>query len=145
MLLTAQTSIVIRASRSRVWRRLLDPETIPMIMPVTKVVAPWRLGEVFVWEFELAGKPTRVEGHVRRLSDERLLEYDYVDPHSVQVLGRHDVHGVRVELSELDNGTMVSVVQDANVTAEANAHAEGGWRLALHNLKRVVEGESRLP
>lgn len=139
MAFTARASVIIRAPRSGVWRALLDPETIPMIMPITKVVAPWRLGEAFVWEFELAGKPTRVDGHVHGLSDERVLEYDYVDPHSREVLGRRDVHGVRVELSEVDDGTLVSVVQNANVTAEANAHAEGGWRLALHNLKRVVE------
>ena len=103
MAFTARASVIIRAPRSGVWRALLDPETIPMIMPITKVVAPWRLGEAFVWEFELAGKPTRVDGHVHGLSDERVLEYDYVDPHSREVLGRRDVHGVRVELSGIDD------------------------------------------
>lgn len=33
----------------------------------------------------------------------------------------------------------VVVTQYGNSSAAANAHAEGGWRLALNNLKGLVE------
>lgn len=47
MELVACASVIIRASRSSVWRALLAPETITQIMPVNEVIAPWRLGERF--------------------------------------------------------------------------------------------------
>jgi uncharacterized protein YndB with AHSA1/START domain len=135
----AHASVVIRAPRSAVWRALLAPETIPKIMPVTEVVAPWRRGEPFVWVLELAGRASRVEGRVHRVADERLLEYEYADPHSRDVLGVDNVHRVTIELSGDADDTRVAVVQDANLSEAARAHAEGGWRLALNHLKGLVE------
>lgn len=137
--LVAHASVVICASRSTVWRALLAPETIPKIMPVVEVVAAWRLGESFVWSFELAGRESRVEGRVTRVEEERLLEYDYADPHSRDILGKDTLHRVTIKLTGGDGGTRVAVTQDGNLSTTAHAHAEGGWRLALNHLKGLVE------
>ncbi|HET9955743.1 MAG TPA: SRPBCC domain-containing protein [Polyangiaceae bacterium] len=141
--LVAHAGVVIRAPRSAVWRALLAPESIPRILPVTEVVEPWRLGRRFVWTFQLAEVEARVEGRVQRVEVEQLLEYDYVDPHSLHVLRKSNVHGVLIELSDHELGTQVTVTQDANLSAAAHAHAEGGWRLALANLKELVERAPR--
>jgi uncharacterized protein YndB with AHSA1/START domain len=137
--LIAKATVLIRAPRSAVWCALMAPETIPQIMPVTKVVAPWRPNAPFSWTFTLAGLESTVSGRVQRVEDERLLEYDYADPHSRSVLGVDNVHRVSIELSDEAGATRVTVVQDANICEAARAHAEGGWRLALNNLARVVQ------
>jgi uncharacterized protein YndB with AHSA1/START domain len=138
--LVAHTAVVIRASRRAVWRSLMAPETVPQIMPVTKVVVPWRLGQPFLWEFAFGGTASRVEGQVLRVEDERLLAYDYGDPHSRDVLGVPDhIHRVTIELTGEAGETRISVTQDANRSEAARAHAEGGWRLALNHLKGLVE------
>ncbi|NUP11864.1 MAG: SRPBCC domain-containing protein [Polyangiaceae bacterium] len=137
--LVARASVVIAASRAVVWGVLMSPETIPLIMPVTAVIAPWQPGQRFVWAFKLGPRESRVEGVVHRVEDERLLEYEYQDPHSRDVLGIQNAHRVTLELFDDGDGTRLDVVQDANVSKAAQAHAEGGWRLALNNLKGLVE------
>lgn len=135
----AHAEVVIRAPRAAVWRALMAPETIPAIMPVTAVVAPWRMGERFVWAFAFADKESRVEGRVHRVEDGRHLEYEFADPHSRDRLGVENVHRVAIELSDHAEQTRVAVTQDANLSEAALAHAEGGWRLALQNFKALVE------
>lgn len=122
------------APRLRVWDVLLRPETILRIMPVTEVISEWRPARPFAWRFEMQGKAKEVVGAVLRIEVDHLLRYDYLDPLTAKP------HRVRIELSDEGTATRVSVVQDNNLTAAAHAHAEGGWRLALNNLKVLVEG-----
>jgi len=137
--LVARASVVVAAPRAAVWATLLAPETVKRIMPVVDVIAGWRAGERFEWTVDMLGKHHRVDGVVHRLEPERLLEYDYVDPHSRDILRVENTHRVTIELADGAAGTRVGVVQDGNLTKAALAHAEGGWRLALHNLKALVE------
>ena len=84
------------------------------------------------------------EGRLHRVVDERLFESEYGDPHSRDVLGVDNDHRVTIEFTDDAGCTRVSVVQDANISAPARAHAEGGWRLALNNLKGLVERATTL-
>ena len=107
-------------------------------MPVTEVISEWRAGGPFVWRFEMQGASYEVTGTVLRFDVDRLLEYDYLDPLSVKP-DRENRHRVTIELTDEGTATRVSVRQDNNLTKAALAHAEGGWRLALNNLKALVE------
>ncbi len=141
----ARTSVVVAAARSIVWEVILDPATPPRIMPVTEVLAPWKLGSSFRWQFEGQGRVYVVEGRVLRLEADRLLEYDFADPFGKPGHG----HRVTIELADEEHGTRVSVLHDNNLTKAEQAHAEGGWRMALNNLKGVAEkrnsGHSTIP
>lgn len=133
----ARASVSIAASPDVVWRALVNPTTVPRLMPVTEVVVPWGPGAAFVWRFDLKGETREVSGTVLRFEPGRVLEYDYADPFAVG-----SSHRVTVELAVEGPGTRVSIAHDANRGAAAHAHAEGGWRLALNNLKAMVEGRS---
>jgi hypothetical protein len=74
-----------------------------------------------------------------KISHGRCSKCEYADPHSKQALQHEDLHRVTIELVDEAQGTRVAVTQDANVSDAALAHAEGGWRLALNNLKGHVE------
>jgi uncharacterized protein YndB with AHSA1/START domain len=135
----AHASVIVSAPRHQVWGTLVHPETVRHIMPVTEVISEWRAGSPFVWRFEMQGASYEVTGMVLRFDVGRLLEYDYLDP--LDVKHRADNrHRVTIELTDEGAATRVSVVQDNNATKAALAHAEGGWRLALNNLKALVEG-----
>jgi uncharacterized protein YndB with AHSA1/START domain len=108
-------------------------------MPVTEVISEWRAGSPFVWRYEMQGASYEVTGTVFRFDVDRLLEYDYLDPLSVKPHRADNRHRVTIELTDEGTATRVSVVQDNNLTKAALAHAEGGWRLALNNLKALVE------
>ncbi|MEZ4384341.1 MAG: SRPBCC domain-containing protein [Nannocystaceae bacterium] len=136
----ARASVRIDAARQAVWRLLIAPEMLPRIMPIRAVIAPWRLAAPFKWVFELGGESADIDGFVHRVEEARRLDYDYVDPHSRLVMGVADnVHRVTIELSDEDDATRVVVTQDGNISEAARAHAAGGWRLALHNLKALAE------
>ncbi|AKT40286.1 SRPBCC family protein [Chondromyces crocatus] len=137
--LVARAAVLIDAPRQAVWDALMQPDSITKILPVTEVISGFRLGEPFVWVFELAGEPSRVEGLVHRVEEGRLLAYEYTDPHSRDVLQREDIHHVTIELSDEGAGTRATVIQDGNVSPAAQAHAEGGWRLSLNHLKGLIE------
>jgi uncharacterized protein YndB with AHSA1/START domain len=137
--LVARASVVVCASRRFVWEALLTPVTVTKIMPVVEVVSGWHVGEPFVWTMEMSGRHIRLQGVVHRIEGEALLEYEYEDPYSRDLLQLEHVHRVKIELSDDAHGTRVTVVQDANVTKAEHAHAEGGWRMALNNLKGLVE------
>lgn len=144
--LLARAVVDIAAPRVRVFSALLEPATIRRILPVDEVLLPWRVGEPFAWTFDLLGRPTRVDGHVLVVDAPERLVYTFEDPHERVVHGRALVHRVTIDLESRGNGdlpsTRVTVTQDANGTAAAHAHAEGGWRFALAHLRVLVEGAS---
>jgi len=144
MPLVSRASIFIDAPRQAVWAALMQRSTLLAIMPVTEVVLGWRVGEPFLWIFEFGDRRSHVEGFVHRMEEDRLLEYEYGDPYARDVLRSATVHRVTIELADERGGTRITAAQDDNATLDAHAHAEGGWRLALHNLKHLVELEEQL-
>jgi hypothetical protein len=52
---------------------------------------------------------------------------------------------VTIELSDEGPQTRVLVTERDNKTEREFAHSEGGWRLALGNLKALLEGTSIAP
>lgn len=140
----ATASVVISAPQDLVWDVLVAPETIKRILPVDEVTQGFRVSETFVWTFDLNGHRASVEGRVHVLDPPRLLAYEYIDPHARDILGITNVHQVRIELRPEAPGTRVSAMEDSHLSDAAHAHAEGGWRLALHNLKALLEAAPSL-
>jgi uncharacterized protein YndB with AHSA1/START domain len=140
--LIGRASVAVAASREILWEVLLRPQTPCQIMPVTEVLSAWSPGKPFLWKLDVQGKSYDLEGTVLRLEPDRLLEYEYRDPLDGQGRVPRRVehhHRVTIELSDEEIGTRVSVSQDNNRTKAEHAHAEGGWRLALNNLKVLAE------
>jgi uncharacterized protein YndB with AHSA1/START domain len=145
--LTARVSVRIDAPSASVWDALMDPEKIQQYMPVASVAASWRVGSPIVWTSEFQGKPFEVHGTVLRVEPQRVLEYS----HSLPVFRSSDAarprEGYRVTIELTDDGarTQVSVTEHGNTTERELAHSEGGWRLALGNMKALLEGTSITP
>jgi uncharacterized protein YndB with AHSA1/START domain len=141
--LVAHVAASINASRAKVWDALVDPEKMKRYMPVASVVSDWRENGAIVWEGELEGRSFEVKGTVLRLEPERLLEYSHSLPifRASGAVSRED-HRVTIELFEDGAQTRLSVTEQGNRTERELAHTEGGWRLALANMKAFLEGAS---
>ena len=113
----ARVSATINASRAKVWDALVDPQTMKRYMPLTSVASDWRESSPIVWKAELEGKVARVSAAI--------------PPEN---------HRVTIELSGEGPQTHLSVTEHGNATERELAHSEGGWRLALANLKALLEG-----
>jgi uncharacterized protein YndB with AHSA1/START domain len=138
----ARVSLSIDAPPATVWDALVNPAAIKEYLPVTSVSSEWRRGSPIVWRSEFQGKPFEVKGTVLRVEPERLLEYEHSRPifRPSQAVTPKLYQRVTIELSADGSKTRVSVTEDNNVSPPELAHSEGGWRLALHNLKALLEG-----
>jgi uncharacterized protein YndB with AHSA1/START domain len=139
--LVAQASMTINASREKVWDALVDPETMKRYMPLTNVVAEWREGGPIVWKAELEGRSLEVRGTVLRIEPEGRLEYSHSRPifRASAAVPPQD-HRVTIELTDEGAWTRISVTEQGNTFERERAHSEGGWRLALANMKALLEG-----
>src|SRR2546423_11951242 len=128
----AHVSIVINASRARVWDALVNPEKMKQYMPVTSVVSEWREAAPIVWMSEFQGRAFEVKGTILRLEPGRLLEYDHSLP-IFRVSGSRQspqqYQRVTIEVSEDGAQTHVSVTERNSRTQRELEHSEGSWRL----------------
>ena len=143
----ARVSLTMNASRARVWDALVDPEKIKQYILASEVVSEWREGSPIVWKSEFHGKPFVIRGTVLRVESERLLEFEQSRPifRASQAVRTSDYHRVTIELSDEGAGTHLSLTERGSTTQRELAHSEGGWKLALGNMKALLEGTSVAP
>jgi uncharacterized protein YndB with AHSA1/START domain len=143
----ARVSLTINAPRAKVWDALIDPEKIKQYILASDVVSQWREGSSIVWKSEFNGKPFEIKGTIRRLEPQRLLEFDQSRPifRASQVVRQSDCHRVTIELSDEGAQTHLSLIEHGNATERELAHSQGGWQLALGNMKALLEGTSVVP
>jgi len=145
--LVARVSLTINAPRAKVWDALVDPEKIKQYILASDVVSAWREGSSIVWKSEFHGKPFEIKGTILRLEPQRLLEFDQSRPvfRATQVVRPSDYHRVTIELSDEGAQTHLSLIEQGNASERELAHAQGGWQLALGNMKALLEGTSVVP
>ena len=143
----ARVSMTIDAPRSKVWDALIDPERIKQYILASDVVSEWRERSSIVWKSEFQGRPFEIKGTILRLEPERLLEFDQSRPifRASQVIRPSDYHRVTIELTDEGARTHISLIEHGNATERELAHSQGGWQLALGNMKALLEGTSVVP
>jgi uncharacterized protein YndB with AHSA1/START domain len=143
----ARVSLIINAPRAKVWNALVDPEKIKQYILASDVTSEWRQGNSIVWKSEFNGKPFEIKGTILRLEPERLLEFDQSRPifRPSQVVRTADYHRVTIELADEGAQTHLSLIEQGNATERELAHSQGGWQLALGNMKALLEGTSVVP
>jgi uncharacterized protein YndB with AHSA1/START domain len=136
---TARVSTTIDAPVHDVWSALLDPKAIKAYMFGADVQSRWRVGSPIVWKGEWDGKKYEDRGVILQLEPGRTLQYSHFSPLSKLPDSPENYHIVTIELSPEGNGTLVSLSQDNNPTAEARAHSEKNWNGMLAAMKKYLE------
>lgn len=132
----------IRASRSKVWRALTDPDQIQKYMLGSRVETDWNPGSRITWTGEYEGKRYEDKGEVVEVEPERRLELTHFSPLSGDEDVPENYHTLVYELEERDGKTHVSLSQDNNKSEEAAEHSRANWGKMLAGLKEVVEAQS---
>lgn len=135
----AKAEIKIYVPVGKVWDALIDPAVINQYMFGTTVISDWKVGSQIVWKGEWEGKSYEDKGEILQLVTNKKLQYSHFSPLS----GLEDIpenyHTVSIILSEEDNGTLVTLLQDNNKNEETKEHSEKNWKMMLSNLKKVLE------
>lgn len=87
------------------------------------------------WE----GETYEDKGEIQRFEPERVLEYTHWSPLSGEPDVPENYNTVTYELSEGDDDTELTIVQDNNDTEEARDHSEQNWEMMLDNITELLE------
>lgn len=135
----ARASVTVQAPTGKVWKALVEPDTIRKYMMGANVVTDWKEGSGIIWEGEWEGKAYKDKGTILKREPERLLQYSHFSPLTGQPDVPENYHTVTIELSDEGPQTTVTLTQDNNDSDEARAHSEENWKAMLEGLKGIVE------
>jgi uncharacterized protein YndB with AHSA1/START domain len=137
--LIAKTSLMINASRTKVWNALVNPEDIKKYMFGTNVISGWKEGSPIVWKGEWQGKSYEDKGVILKIEPLKNLTYSHFSPLSGLADIPKNYHTVTVELSSERDLTRVSLSQDNNPTEQDRKHSEENWGMMLTAMKKFLE------
>jgi len=137
--LIARQSIFIRAHPGIVWKALTDPDMIRQYLFGTEAISDWNTGSPIRYRGTYEGKPYEDRGVVLRSEPGKVLETSYWSSMSGLPDKPENYKLVRYDLIPDNDGTLVTVTQDNNLTEEEKVHSEANWKLVLEGLKKVVE------
>ena len=135
----ARASIVIDASRNKVWNALVDRAALKQFFFGSDVRSDWKEGSTITWSGVWEGKPYQDKGVVLKAERDSALQYTHFSPLSGQPDTPENYHTVTIELSDQGRKTLVELSQDNNPTEDAQLHSEQNWRMVLTGLKKFVE------
>src|SRR5258706_6479457 len=72
-----EKSILIRTTRSKIWKALTDPAIIKEYLFGTETITDWKVGSELIFQGEWEGKIYKDKGHILEIIPESLLSYDY--------------------------------------------------------------------
>lgn len=135
----ATASTHISASPKQVWHALTDPEAVAAYMFGARVETDWQEGSPISWRGEWEGKPYEDRGEVVEARPGSRLVVTHFSPLSGAEDRPESYHRVTYELRSEGDGTVLSLSQDGNGSAEEAEQARETWSTMLGLLKEYVE------
>jgi uncharacterized protein YndB with AHSA1/START domain len=146
--LVISNSVVINATKSKVWTVLTDPAETKKYMFGCEVVTDWHVGHPIVWKGIFDGKElVAVSGKVKAYQQEKFLAYTAFDPNSniLDVPQNHTT--VTYTVNQLGTSVELTVTQGdfAKVADGERRYKEstdgGGWDPILQEIKKIAEAK----
>ncbi len=137
--LTLETSISIKASKSKVWSALTDPEQIKKYFFGTETVSDWKVGSPIIFRGEWEGKPYMDKGTILQIEREKVLKYNYWSSFSGTEDKPENYANITYSLDQRNEETLFTVCQDGSKTEEARDHSEKNWKMIMNTLKELLE------
>ncbi len=145
--LEVKNSIQINATADRVWDALVNPEQTKKYMFGCETVSDWKTGSSLLWRGEYEGKQmVFVKGYILDIEPLKRLKYTVTDPNAEWEDIPENYLNVTYTLTEENNGTLLTVVQDGFETAaegekryrDVSNNGEG-WNPILIQIKNLLE------
>ena len=137
--LTLEIAVVIKASKSKVWSALTDPDQIKKYFFGTQVVCDWKVGKPITFSGEWEGKPYMDKGTILQIEKEKTLKYNYWSSFSGTEDKPENYANIIYALEEKHNETTITIFQDGIKTKEARDHSEQNWKMVMNSLKELLE------
>jgi len=138
--LVARADISINAFPARVWEALTKPALIKQYFFGADVISDWKVGSPILYKGRYEGKDYEDKGTVLEVVPEKLLVATHWSPLSGSPDRPENYHTVRYELAPGSGGTVVTIMQDNNLTREEQEQNANNWKMVLGGLKKLLEG-----
>ncbi|MBK6544168.1 MAG: SRPBCC domain-containing protein [Saprospiraceae bacterium] len=142
--------IIIKASLSKVWSALTDPDQTQKYMFGCKTVSNWNIGDSLLWIGQQEGNDIIfVKGFILEIQPNRLLKYTVFDPNNPLIPDLPENYlNVTYELIEKDDHTQLTVtqgdytkVEDGERRYQESYNKGEAWNPILIKIKKLVESE----
>lgn len=138
--LIAQQSILINAPADKVWDALINPKIIKQYMFGTDAVSDWKVGSSITYRGEWKGQTYEDKGSILEIIPEQLFTSTYWSSMSGLPDVPENYKKITWELSPVENGTRLTIIQDNNASEAEKNHSEGNWKMVLEKMKELLEG-----
>lgn len=135
----ARASIHIDAPARKVWAALTDPERIKQYLFGADVHTDWKPGSPISFTGNYQGKSYQDKGEIIECVPEERLVHTYWSSMGDEPDRPENYKTVSYILQDDGHGTRLTLSQDHNASAEAQAHSEQNWRRVLEGVKKVAE------
>lgn len=137
--LEVEKSILIDASKAKIWKALTDPSLIKEYLYGTETITDWHVGSDLTFQGEWQGQAYKDKGHILEITPEKILSYDYWSGFS----GLEDVPEnysvVTYTLEDRDEGVLLRVKQTGFAGPENREHSEKGWGEVVEKIRDIAE------
>jgi uncharacterized protein YndB with AHSA1/START domain len=136
---TAKLSILIDASKEKVWEALTNPDIVKKYFYGTTLITDWKVGSRIIFRGEWQGKTYEDKGEILEFIPNQKLVYNYWSTMS-GLPDKPELYQILTyELKEENNGITVSIIQQNLDSEKRMQHAEESWEPVLQGLKKIVE------
>ena len=112
--LTANASISLDATPSKVWEALTNPKLIKQYMFGTEVTSDWKEGNPITWKGEYKGKSYKDKGVIKKIKMNKILQHTYLSGMSGKEDKPENYVTVTYKLSKDYDKTRLTLTQDNN-------------------------------
>ena len=137
--LTIEKSIQINASPAKVWDVITDPAKVKQYMFGTDMTADWKVGGKITYKGSWEGKEYEDGGTILEIEPEKILKSTYWSSMSGTPNTPDNHMVVTYKLEPEAGGTLMTVIQDNNKTAEGAEHSGSNWQMVLESMKKLAE------
>jgi uncharacterized protein YndB with AHSA1/START domain len=139
--ITGKASIDIEASAQKVWEALTTPALIRQYFFGTTTVSDWKEGSSLIFKGEWQGKTYEDHGIILKVIPNKLFKYNYWSSMSGMEDKPENYADITYELSEKDDVTTLTILQDNIPDENMKEHSQQNWKKVMTGLKELVEKE----
>lgn len=132
-------TISIKATPSKVWNALTNPDLIKEWLFGTKVISDWKVGTSILFTGNWQGTDYADKGTILTFDIEKKFQYNYWSSFSGLADSPENYSIITFELTPKDNKTLLTLTQSNFVTDIMYEHSNKNWDVTLDVMKKLIE------
>ena len=132
-------TISIKASTSKVWNTLTNPDLIKEWLFGTKVISDWKVGSQILFTGNWQGTDYLDKGTILKFNIEKNFQYNYWSSFSGLPDSPENYSVITFELTPENQDTMLTLTQSNFATETMYEHSNKNWDATLNFMKNLIE------